>query len=228
MTEENKNAASYKKQHAQSVPDLKILAIDSSYDKITQASCVYRNRHVYPYLESKGFKLMRCQDQSARRTCVEQKISQENIVYITGVGHGTCTTYMGEDDDPIFDMGNYQPKEPNGKIVHFSACQTAAKLGPDFVNHGCRAYFGYDGNFTAYMHVSDVFFDCDSEIDRAFADGLTARDVYDRVTTYYNQKICQLQDGGHYRAAAALEYNLAHLCAPSVNKKWGNKEAKLI
>ena len=24
------------------------------------------------------------------------------------------------------------------------------------------------------MHVSDPFFDCDSEIDRAFADGLTA------------------------------------------------------
>ena len=227
MTKE-KNATSYKERRARLVPDLKILAIDSSHDELTQASCVYRNRHVYPYLESKGFELVRCQDQSARRIHVEQETCQEDLVYITGVGHGTCTTYMGENDDPIFDIGNYRPEESKGKIVHFSACQTAAKLGPDFVNHGCRAYFGYNENFITYMHVSDAFFSCDSEIDRAFADGLTAAKVHDRVIACYNQKICELKDGGHYRAAAALEHNRDHLCTPSVDQKWGNKEAILI
>ena len=89
------------KRRAQLVPDLKILAIDSSYDKITQASCIYRNRHVYPYLESKGFELVRCQDELARRIYVEQEVCQEDIVYITGVGHGTRTTYMGKDNAPM-------------------------------------------------------------------------------------------------------------------------------
>ena len=210
------------------VPDLKILAIDSSHDELTQASCVYRNRHVYPYLESKGFELVRCQAQLARRIHVEQETCQEDIVYITGAGHGTCTTYMGENDEPIFDIGNYRPKESKGKIVHFSACQTADKLGPDFVNHGCRAYFGYNGNFITYIHVSDAFFSCDSEIDRAFADGLTAAKVHDRVIACYNQKISELKGGRHYRAAAALEHNRDHLCTPSVDAKWGNKEASLI
>ena len=49
----NKNAISDKRQRIESETVLKILAIDSSYDKITQASYVYRNRHVYPYTKSK-------------------------------------------------------------------------------------------------------------------------------------------------------------------------------
>ena len=57
------------------------------------------------------------------------------------------------------------------------------------------------------MRISDAFFDCDSEIDRAFADGLTAEEVYKRVIEHYNQKIRELENGGHYREAAALEHN---------------------
>ena len=73
-----------------------------------------------------------------------------------------------------------------------------------------------------------TFFDCDSEIDRAFADGLTAEEVYDRVIDYYNQKIHELKDGGHYDAVVALEYNRDYLCAPSVNTKWGDKKARIV
>ena len=97
-----------------------------------------------------------------------------------------------------------------------------------FVNNGCLAYFGYNENFTVYMHISDAFFDCDSEIDRAFADGLTAEEVYKRVIAYYNQKISELKNGHHYEAAAGLQSNRDRLCAPSVNAKWGDKKAKIV
>ena len=209
-------------------PDLKILAIDSSYDQITKASYDYRNRYVYPYLESRGFEIIRCQGRSARRIYVESEICRKDIVYVTSVGHGTDTTYMGEHCNPIFDMGNSQFEELRNKVVHFFACQTAAKLGADFVNHGCLAYFGYDKDFIVSMHVSDAFFDCDSEIDRAFADGLTAEEVYDRVIAHYDQKINELEDGGHDEAAAALMYNRDHFCAPSVDPKWGDKKARIV
>ncbi len=207
---------------------MKILAIDSSYDQITKASYNYRNRHVYPYLEAKGFEIVRCQGKFARRIYVEPEIRRKDIVYVTGVGHGTDTTYMGEYCNPIFDIGNYQSEEIRDKVVHFFACQTAAKLGVDFVNHGCLAYFGYDKDFTVSMHVSDAFFDCDSEIDRAFADGLTAEEVYERVLSHYDQKISDLENGGHDEAAAALTYNRDNLCAPSVSPKWGNKKARIV
>lgn len=207
---------------------MKILAIDASYDKITQACYTYRNRHLYPYMESKGFEIVRCQGKSAQRIYVEPKARQKDIVYITGVGHGTDTTYMGENDNPIFDIGKYQPEESNNKIVHFFACQTAAKLGPDFVIHGCLAYFGYDEDFVVYMDISDAFFECDSEIDRAFVDNLTAEEVYEHVIDHYNQKIYELKEGKHYDAAAALEHNRDHLRSPSIDPKWGNKKVKLI
>lgn len=98
---------------------MKILAIDSSYDEITQASYVYRNRHVYPYLESKGFEVVRCQGKSARRVYVQPEACRDDIVYMTGVGHGVYTTYMGEYCNPIFDIGKYQAKELNNKVAHF-------------------------------------------------------------------------------------------------------------
>ena len=207
---------------------MKILAIASSYDEITRASCVYRNRHVYPYFESKGFEVVRCQGKSARRVYVQPEACRDDIVYITGVGHGVYTTYMGEYCNPIFEIGKYQAKELNNKVAHFFACQTAAELGTDFVNNGCLAYFGYDEDFIVLMHVSDAFFDCDSEIDRAFADGLMAEEVYDRVIDYYNGKILELKEGKHYDAAVVLEYNRDLLCAPSVDPKWGDKKARIV
>lgn len=224
----SKNVISDIKRRIESETALKILAIDSSYDGITKASYVYRNRHVYPYLESKGFEIVRCQDKLARRVYVQPEASREDIVYMTGVGHGVYTTYMGEYCDPIFHIGNYQAKELDNKAAHFFACQTAAELGTDFVNNGCLAYFGYNEDFIVLMHISDAFFDCDSEIDRAFADGLTAEEVYDRVIAYYNQKIRELEEGGHDDAAAALTYNRNHLCAPSVDAKWGDRKARIV
>ena len=206
---------------------MKILAIDSRHDPITQAPYNYREKHVYPYLECRGFKVVRCQGKSARRIYVAKEASQDSVIYMTGAGHGTDTTYIGENCKPIFEIANYQPKEVEGKIVHFFACQTAIELGPDFVNHGCLAYFGYKGDFIVLMYISDAFFECDSEIDRAFADGMTAEEVYNRVIKHYNKKIDELTTGGHYNAAAALEHNRDLLCAPSVDTKWGNKEAKL-
>ncbi len=101
-----KNVISDIKQRIELETALKILAIDSSYDQITQASYVYRNRHVYPYLESKGFEVVRCQGRFARRVYVQPEASREDIVYMTGVGHGVYTTYMGEYCNFIFDMKN--------------------------------------------------------------------------------------------------------------------------
>ena len=100
------------------------------------------------------------------------------------------------------------------RLFIFLPVKLTAGLGSDFVTHGCLAYFGYNEDFIVLMRISDAFFDCDSEIDRAFADGLTAEEVYERVIEHYNQKIHELENGGHYREAAALEHNRDCLCAP--------------
>ena len=207
--------------------DLSVLAIDSNYEPVTKAAFAYREQHVYPYLASKGLSLVRCQGLMARRIYAAQEARRTDIIYITGVGHGSYTTYTGDHYDPIFSVGHYQPEESADKIVHFLSCQTAAQLGPDFVSHGCKAYFGYDENFTFYMNYSDTFFECDSEIDLAFADGLTAEEVYDRAIALYNERIADLELAGHDYVASVLEYDRDHLRAPSVDSRWGDRLARI-
>lgn len=148
--------------------------------------------------------------------------------YLTGVGHGSYNVYTGDYGDPIFQVGNYHPDEAKGKIVHFLSCQTARDLGPDFVSNAARAYFGYDENFTFTMPEKDTFFECDSEIDKAFADGLTAAQVYDRVRRLYDQRIADFRAAGKLREAATLEFDRDHLrCPSSGGSRWGDPRAKL-
>ena len=230
---------------------MQILAIDSDHDLTTQITRNYRDQHVYPYLESQGFGLVRCQGTSACRENVAPEARRDDIVYITGAGHGSGKVYTGHDNEPIFEVGNYHPEESYGKVVHFLSCQTAAELGPDFVKNGCLAYFGYKRTFAFHPDYPDICLECDSEIDRAFADGLTAEEVYNRVEERYEQRIAELrQDIAElYQSIAelqgedrkdindrismledtlsALEHDLSWLCAPSVDSRWGDTQVRI-
>ena len=207
---------------------MRILVIDPRHDNVTEITHNYRNQYVYPDLESIGFGLIRCQGQSACRETVALEVSRNDIAYITGAGHGSYTTYMGDDDLPIFQVEGYQPEEIEGKVVHLLSCQTAAELGPDFVTNGCRAYFGYKGNFTFDPDNPGIFLECDAEIDRAFADGLTAEEVHDQVIALYNQGISELESEGRYYTASILERNRDYLCTPSVDSRWGDSQARIF
>ena len=171
----------------------RVLAIDVNHDDVTQIVHDYRNQYVYPYLESSGFGLVYCQGEAARRENVASAACRDDVAYITGSAHGSDTEYFGYDCWPIFQVGDYQPEEVDGKVIHLISCLTAADLGPDFVTNGCRAYFGYKRNFAFHPDYPDIFLECDSEIDRAFADGLTAEKVHDRVIELYNQRISELK-----------------------------------
>jgi hypothetical protein len=204
-----------------------VLAIDSSYEPVTRAGFHYRQANVYPYLASRGLSVRRCQGKLARRHFVSQEARKTDVVYLTGVGHGSETTFTGDNGDPIFSVGAYAPAEVAGKILHFLSCQTASLLGPDCVANGGKAYFGYDVNFTFVPKSRSVFFECDSAIDRAFARGLPADAVHALVTRLFKRRIRELSARGSDYTAAILETDLDHLCAPSVDARWGDTKARL-
>lgn len=204
-----------------------MLAIDSNFEPATKAAFDYRQAHVYPYISLLGYSIIRCQGPLARRVYVAPEARKPNVVFMTGVGHGSYDTYTGDHFEPIFTVGDYSPEESNGKIVHFLSCQTAARLGPDFVAHGCRAYFGYDENFTFMLDVADVFFECDSEIDRAIAEGLRAMEVYRRTRALYDRRIADFRSSGKLREAAALEFDRDHLRSPVDGHQWGDGNTHL-
>lgn len=220
-----------RKRHSRAVSlnvDLVVLAVDANFEFVTQIGFEYRQAHTYPMLEKKGFKLQRCQGPLARRIYIAPEARKPGVVYITGIGHGAYDSYTGDFFDPIFNVGNYSPEEAQGKITHFISCETGRDLGPDFVLHGCRAYFGYDENFSFQPDDADIFFDCDTEIDRGFAEGLTAGLVYERAKKLFDHRIAEFRAAGKEFKAATLEFNRDHLRAPSSGAQWGDVNARLI
>jgi hypothetical protein len=210
--------------------DAVVLAIDANFDPVTRAPFEYREKNVYPYFEKKGFTVIRRQGASARRAKVAPQARKRNVVYLTGVGHGFPDSYTGDHLDPIFSKGHFRREESEGKIVHFLSCETATGLGPHFVTNGCRAYFGYSDEFTYPPILAEVFFECDSEIDRGFADGLTAGQVFKKVLARFQQHIHRLKstgDGGDLFNASVLEVDLRLLRAPSTGGEYGDLNAKL-
>jgi hypothetical protein len=208
-----------------------VLAIDANFDPVTKAPFEYREANVYPHMEKKGFTIVRRQGERARRADVAPQARKPNVVYLTGVGHGFPNSYTGDNLDPIFRKSSLSVKECQGKIVHFLSCETAAGLGPSFVDKGCRAYFGYSDNFTYPPVLQDIFFECDSEIDRGFADGLNADEVFQKVVARFQQHIDRLKstgDSGDLHNASILEVDLRLLRAPSVSDEYGDKNARLI
>jgi len=208
-----------------------VLAIDANFDPVTKAPFEYREANVYPHMEEKGFTIVRRQGAQARRVDVAPQARKANVVYLTGVGHGFPKVYTGDNLDPIFIKGHLTAEECKGKIVHFLSCETAAELGPNFVANGCRAYFGYSDNFTYPPILEQIFFECDSEIDRGFADGLNADEVFQKVKARFQEHIDQLKstgDSGDLHNASILEVDLRLLRAPSVSEEYGDRNARLV
>lgn len=203
------------------------IAIDSSYATDIQAASSYRERNVYPYLQSKGFTLSPFFGPLARRGFVAPAAASPGVTLLTGAGHGTYTSFVGFNLEPIYATGGYAAAEVSGRIAHFLSCENALQLGPDFVRNGCLAYIGYDENFTFDPDSADIFFNCDGEIDRGLADGLTVGDAVGRARNLFNQTIADLNASGNIRAASILTVNLSHLRSPLDGSQWGDSDARL-
>lgn len=204
-----------------------VLGVDSDYDAATKPAADYRAKNVYPEFRDQGFEVVILRGKLARRHFVATEARKPQVVMLTGIGHGLFDLYTGDQGQAIWRVGQYEREESNGRIAHFLSCQTARDLGPDLVKNGCRAYFGYDVNFVFNLERAEIFFECDSEIDRALAQGATARQAYQRAVDLYNQRIQQADDAGHPYIASLLETDRDHLCAPSVDSRWGDTSARL-
>jgi hypothetical protein len=207
------------------------LCIDAAFEPVTCAGYRHRITYLYPKLKTMGIALVFCSGPDDTRQKVAPRASVPTVTYLTGEGHGSRTSYEGQNFDPIFQVGGYLPAEVTGKIVHFLSCRTAFTLGQDMVAKGCRAFFGYDSDFSFHPDFADLSLKCDSEIDIAFAERLNAAQVYARVRALFVKTTADLRANGGYAAnwsASALETALGHLvCPTSGGPKWGDETASL-
>jgi hypothetical protein len=204
-----------------------MLGIDANMDPQTQAPHDYREVHVYPYFVKKGFTVEKCQTTLATQPHVSSTAKKPEVLYITGSGHGFPTIFLGHMYNVIWEATTYSSVESKGKIMHLLSCLSGANLGPDLVANGCRAFFGYDAKFVFEHTKPGIYLECDSEIDRAFAEGLTADEVYKRVIKLFDKHIDAARLACDVDRVAMLEQDRDHLVCPSVDPKFGDKHAKL-
>lgn len=205
-----------------------VVAIDSGDEDITAVCREYRETALYPALVDGGAQITPVAGSDDSRPNVAEALRQQQGGYITGSGHGFPDQFTGAQQQPVVRVGQYAAVEVTGKIVHLLACECAAQLGPDLVSNGCKAFFGYDEVFTFPFANPTPFLECDSAIDLALTNGGTAGDAYDAAITAFNERIARLKRAGDVHHAAMLERNRDHLCAPSVDPKYGAEDAVLL
>ncbi|PQP35705.1 hypothetical protein C6A37_01090 [Desulfobacteraceae bacterium SEEP-SAG9] len=178
---------------------LNILEAESNYEDVTYIGYSFRVRkYVYPYFLQKNYDLLTLFGNDAIREKFSSYCFLPDVVYISGFGHGYDNLFTGQHGEVLWKVGSYDPREAQGKIIHLMSCLTARRLGPDLVDKGARAYFGYEEEFT-FIHtigitdpledpIADVFFECNSQVDRLIADGLSAGRVYDATKELFREK----------------------------------------
>jgi len=88
-----------------------------------------------------------------RRFPFQLSASQSDI--IIGMGHGQEDEFTGQNETMLLEVGKYDPREIQGKVIKLLSCQTGIKLGPDLVANGAAAYLGY---------ADDYLWVCDEEL----------------------------------------------------------------
>lgn len=127
-------------------------------------------------------------------------ISAPKSDIIIGMGHGSPDTFTGQNETVILSVGEYDPRDVQGKVVKLLSCQTGAQLGPDLVANGCAAYLGYtedylwvcDANKATVPWSDKMAAACLMPVMKsinALLSGYTAREAYDIEIASYEENL---------------------------------------
>ncbi len=207
------------------------LFCENTTDGITQSAASYRMSNVHPAFKKKGYCVMLLKGVHDVRTEFASRAKSKRVVYISGIGHGSPTTYTGHLGDPILQVGNYDPAEVKGKVIHLLSCKTAQKLGPDVIKKGASAYAGYYENFTFVwdqpgtpVNETELFWKCDSAFDLMMAHGATAIAAHNVTMAAYKHAIAQVPNTA---AATWLTWDRNCFRSPGIDAIYGSKTAKI-
>jgi hypothetical protein len=159
-------------------------------DQATMEACKWRVANVYSMYEAKGFKVVLIDKSSKSKVdaALNVALDRKQVTHLTGCGHGNTNVYTGYNQATVFISSDTTLlKKLAGVHVHLLSCLTAQKLGPDMIKQGAASYAGYHPSFYFTWKSTARFFDADAEMDRVFADGLTASQGYQRTINKFNE-----------------------------------------
>src|SRR4030065_113457 len=116
----------------------------SDFDLPTRSASGFLLRYIAPRVEP--FQLFSF---LARRLPFQLSAPQSDI--IIGAGHGSKTSFTGQNESVILEVGKYNPREVRGKVIKLLSCQTGVSLGPDLIKNGAVAFLGYKDDYVWVM-----------------------------------------------------------------------------
>jgi len=206
----------------------RVVFCENTTDSITGPFAAYRIANVHPQFAARGFTVVSLEGTNdLRLPNFVPQATNSLTVYLSGIGHGNATTYTGQWNSPILQVGAYGAAEVSGKAIHFLSCQTAITLGPDTVAKGALCYAGYNANFTFVgdnpatpgVNEMQLFMKADSTFDIWMANGLTADQARAATIAAFNAGIAVVPGT---TAAAWLAYDRDHF------RLFGNVTTKIL
>jgi len=116
----------------------------ADFDLATRSASGFLIRYILPRLEPVHLYAI-----LAKRTPFRLSAPQSDI--IIGMGHGDVDAFTGQNEAVILEIGKYDPKEVNGKVIKLLSCQTAVELGPDLIRNGALSFAGYTDDYLWIM-----------------------------------------------------------------------------
>lgn len=176
----------------------------SAFDLPTRSASGFLLRYIAPRVEPvQLFSFL------ARRLPFQLSAPQSDI--IIGTGHGDASSFTGQNENVILEVGKYNPVEVRGKVIKLLSCQTGKLLGPDLIENGAVAFLGYKDDYVWVMdqdHAATPWADKLASVClmpvidglNALLDGKTAQESFD------------IEREGYTRNAAAEEDDLIKSC----------------
>lgn len=118
----------------------------SDFDLPTRSASGFLLRYIAPRVEPvQLFSFL------VRRTPFQLSAPQADI--IIGTGHGDVDVFTGQNEAIILEVGRYDPREVEGKVIKLISCQCGVELGPDMVRNGAASVAAYTDD---YLWVMDA------------------------------------------------------------------------
>lgn len=144
-----------------------------------------------------------------RRKPFQLSAPQSDILIL--MGHGDIDALTGQNEVIILEVGQYDPREIEGKVIKLLSCQTGVSLGPDLIRNGAASVLAY---------IDDYVWVCDADLAATpWADKLAATSmmpVVDSINALLDGKTAreafEIELQGYTRNAEVEEDDLIKAC----------------
>jgi len=176
----------------------------ADFDLPTRSASGFILRYIVPRVEPVQLYAVLANERLFRLSAPQSDI-------IIGVGHGDATGFSGQNEVVILEIGKYDPREVDGKVIKLLSCQTGIALGPDLIKNGATSFLGY---------VDDYVWICDADLaSTPWADDIAATSlmpVVDGLNALLDGKTCrealQIELNSYSRNAEVEEDELVKSC----------------